>query len=454
MMADFTIPTDIGLQKIMAAVSGGDPVALATFKVGDGGGSEYDPTPAQLDLVNTVYSGSMTPGAVYIDPDNPKAIIIEHTIPNTSGGYTIREAGVFDADGNMIVVAKIVPTDKPIYSSGSTRQTMIRLVLAGVNKDDLDVIVSAAPQLATMQWVIDNFIPSGTSLDGYLKVDQGDARYLKQDSNGGDIPDAEAFRENLGVPYADNDEAAAGTEQAKVLSPATGVHMLRNTPATTDDRGSVRWSKPEEVNAGVGDGSISSTMLMGLMRRFFVGMVADFAINGTVQKGWLRLDGTSIGNVGSGASQRANADCWYLYEYLWNNTRPQEWLMQSSTGGTTAKGSSAAADWSAGKRIVLVNQIDCFRRSVGFQRFAGSFQADALQNITGEFPLDWSPAGDVLFNGAIYKKSGPTPSALNAGGGTQDYIIGFDASRVARTDNETRPKNIAYGTFIFGGVNN
>lgn len=71
-------------------------------------------------------------------------------------------------------------------------------------------------------------------------------------------------------------------------------------------------------------------------------------------------------------------------------------------------------------------------------RVFGSYQADALQNITGQFPGDDSYSGAVsgafLDNGAL-------------GGGLQQAGVGnaitFDASRVARTAAETRPKNIA-----------
>lgn len=61
--------------------------------------------------------------------------------------------------------------------------------------------------------------------------------------------------------------------------------------------------------------------------------------------GWVRGNGRTIGSATSGATERANADCQALFEYLWA-TDPN--LVVS--GG---RGASAAADWAANKTIAL-----------------------------------------------------------------------------------------------------
>jgi microcystin-dependent protein len=63
------------------------------------------------------------------------------------------------------------------------------------------------------------------------------------------------------------------------------------------------------------------------------------------RSGFVRHNGRSIGSAISGASERANADCQGLYEYLWNiNTAI---VIEGGRGG------SAAADWAANKPLVL-----------------------------------------------------------------------------------------------------
>jgi microcystin-dependent protein len=63
--------------------------------------------------------------------------------------------------------------------------------------------------------------------------------------------------------------------------------------------------------------------------------------------GWVKLNSTSIGSAGSGATQRANADTQALYVYLWNIC-PQTHCPVS--GG---RGASATADFTGNKPISL-----------------------------------------------------------------------------------------------------
>ena len=61
--------------------------------------------------------------------------------------------------------------------------------------------------------------------------------------------------------------------------------------------------------------------------------------------GFVRLNGRTIGSATSGASERANADCDPLFEYLWN--------ADANLVVSTGRGASSAADWAANKTIVL-----------------------------------------------------------------------------------------------------
>lgn len=64
--------------------------------------------------------------------------------------------------------------------------------------------------------------------------------------------------------------------------------------------------------------------------------------------GWVRANGRTIGNDGSGATERANADTEALYTVLWETDAGRD-LLTVSTG----KGANAAADFAAGKTITL-----------------------------------------------------------------------------------------------------
>ena len=82
-----------------------------------------------------------------------------------------------------------------------------------------------------------------------------------------------------------------------------------------------------------------------------------------------------------------------------------------------------------------------FIRAMVAGRQIGTVQDDALQNITGTTSGFGALSSNYGTEGAL----GTTPAAFAPTGGIagQGTAISFDASRVARTSTETRPKNIA-----------
>jgi microcystin-dependent protein len=61
--------------------------------------------------------------------------------------------------------------------------------------------------------------------------------------------------------------------------------------------------------------------------------------------GWVRANGKSIGKSGSGATERANNDCYDLFIKLY--------LEDANLSVTAGRGASADADWNAGKMLSL-----------------------------------------------------------------------------------------------------
>ncbi|MBD2256641.1 hypothetical protein [Pseudanabaena sp. FACHB-2040] len=81
----------------------------------------------------------------------------------------------------------------------------------------------------------------------------------------------------------------------------------------------------------------------------------QMAGNGAVRAYWVRLLGDSIGNVGSGAGFAA-AWTQQLFEHLWAlRAVGVPLVIQTSAGANTTYGASAAADFTANRRIVLPN---------------------------------------------------------------------------------------------------
>jgi phage-related tail fiber protein len=131
----YTLLTTIGQSQFANSSALGTKINFKTLKVGDGNGSYYNPTETQTDLVNTKWTGNIN--SVSIDSDNPNWIVLETMVPSDVGGFTIREYGAFDDNGNMLAISKCAETYKPIISDGSTKELLIKMVLAVTNTENV-----------------------------------------------------------------------------------------------------------------------------------------------------------------------------------------------------------------------------------------------------------------------------------------------------------------------------
>ena len=147
----FTILTAIGKAKIANAAALGNKVELTELALGDGGGSYYNPTENQTELRNEVWRGAI--GTVDVDTENPHWITIQTVVPSQHGGFMIREAGVFDNEGDLIAVGKYPETYKPVAADGSIKDLVIRMILEVSNAASVVLKVDPTVILATQQQV-------------------------------------------------------------------------------------------------------------------------------------------------------------------------------------------------------------------------------------------------------------------------------------------------------------
>ncbi|WP_306382879.1 phage tail protein [Pseudomonas protegens] len=84
-------------------------------------------------------------------------------------------------------------------------------------------------------------------------------------------------------------------------------------------------------------------------------------------------------------------------------------------------------------------------RGVDAGRALGASQTDALQNITGESSTFPTGSTAPLSSSGAFKTNARSlvPTGIAGGGAWSSASIDFDASRVARTAAETRPRNLA-----------
>lgn len=170
--------TSVGLAKLAAANAGGPAVSLTTMALGDGNGNDIDITTAQAAtaLVRQVYAAQIN--ALYISTADPTIMMAELLVPSATGGFTIREIGVYDATGALFAYGNFPDTYKPGTTDNTTMDMSINIALKVGNSSDVQLVIDTSIVAATRAWVISTItaaylIPGG--LVGQVLTKQSNA---------------------------------------------------------------------------------------------------------------------------------------------------------------------------------------------------------------------------------------------------------------------------------------
>ncbi len=148
-MAFAAIPTLAGQAAIAAAIDPDNPVdiILSEVVVGDGDGNAITPVETMTQLVN---QRAVAPLASKTHDGN--VLTIKATLNEEVGGFTIREAGVLDANGVLMFVASVAATEKVGREGGF--EDSIEIELSIVVSDTANVTLqSAGTEWATYDYV-------------------------------------------------------------------------------------------------------------------------------------------------------------------------------------------------------------------------------------------------------------------------------------------------------------
>lgn len=147
-----TVITDTGAKKLaQAAAPDGKPVRLTHMAVGDGGGALPTPDSKQTRLVHEVWRHTVN--RVILDATHQNRIIAELVIPPETGGFWIREIGVFDEHGDLIAVGNTAESYKPAIAEGSGRAQTFRTILTVSSTATVALTVDNTMVMATVDYV-------------------------------------------------------------------------------------------------------------------------------------------------------------------------------------------------------------------------------------------------------------------------------------------------------------
>ncbi|EOZ1602567.1 phage tail protein [Escherichia coli] len=246
-----SILTNRGKALEAASASGGVPVVLDGFVVGDGNGHAVTPEAVQTALVREVYRGTISRLAV--SPDQENQFIAYLALPEGVGGFTVREAGLLTSDGELYAVGSCAAIEKP--ENGVTATLQFRLAVA-------------------------------ESAQVTLKVATGDGLFLRQDRNLSDVEDRDESVENLGLkPTVDKAKNSVqrdgdnmtgelkirGVNALRIFNDAFGLIFRRSeeslhlipTQENQGENGDIGPLRPFSINLRTGEISMSHKVSVG-----------------------------------------------------------------------------------------------------------------------------------------------------------------------------------------------
>ncbi|HCT6261825.1 phage tail protein [Klebsiella sp. H-Nf2] len=268
-----------GRERIADAVVTGEHINFAQMAVGDGNGSIPQPGEDQETLVNERFRTQLN--SLKIVDSAKNVIAAEMIIPPEVGGFTIREAALFDEDGVCMAVASVPETYKPLLAEGSGRFTIIRIWIAVESTDNIVLQVDPGIVLATVEDVIN----IGNSAKDYAD------KQVSDHAESRDHPDATLTQKGFttlsnSIDSADQDKAAtpsavkaavtaaikAATQAAWELDNPVGtvrffnqnINPNENWPWSewvyTGENKTIRIAKADGSNVGTTGGSDTVTL--------------------------------------------------------------------------------------------------------------------------------------------------------------------------------------------------
>lgn len=328
-MANYkAIHTAVGLALMTQAEATGSQIRLTHMAVGDGNGNPVSPFEGMSTLVRERYRATVN--RVYPDPNISNKFSAELIIPASVGGFTLREIGVFDSNGNLFVVGNLPDTYKPTDGEGSYSDTVVRVDFMVSNASIVQILIDPNIVVSTQQWVLNTItvcalLPGGTT-----------GQVLKKRSNAcGDVSWQDPTQADVVVNMKEEQQTLAASQTVVDWTTITNTGMavyiegvrLRSDewtphptigtritlagsyPAGTKIVGvqndpAARWYDPLQKAANLSDvpDKAAARANLGVFSQSEVrqmaqpGMIAHYATS-TAPSGWLKANGAAVSRV-------------------------------------------------------------------------------------------------------------------------------------------------------------
>lgn len=180
------------------------------------------------------------------------------------------------------------------------------------------------------------------------------------------------------------------------------------------------------------------------------GDIKTTLVGAAVPMGYVKMDGSTIGDAASGATGFADPTAVNLFALLWG-LDPTATTLQDSSGVPISRGGSAAADFAANCRITVPDARGRFLRGLDGSRgldpgrLMGTLQAAQLQSHNHNHGVGTQNSGHANIYGSAGGAPGAASDYLTSSGGAPTEQ-GITSTTGGGADN--RPVNLAVHYFI------
>lgn len=193
----YGILTDLGQALLADAIANGTPLPLTHMAVGDGAGLPVTPLPEMTALVNEVHRAPLN--QLFVDPTAANQIVAEMVMTETTGGFWIRELGLYDETGALFAIANAPDSYKPLLEQGAGRALLTRMVLIVSDTAAVELIINPDTVMASRAYVDAKIAEHAASRDHPAAIEGAQGM----------------------IPLATQAMVDAGTDHASAVTPQT-----------------------------------------------------------------------------------------------------------------------------------------------------------------------------------------------------------------------------------------
>lgn len=152
--------TEVGAALVADAIASGTTLTWAKMALGDGNGSTVTVDPSRTSLVNEQYRAPLND--LGRDSANPNTIVGTLVVPPETGGWTIREFGIYDnaSTPRLVAYGETPEIEKPASSAGTGINLRLRFKLVVSAEANITLAPDSNEAYATIEYVKDNAVKS------------------------------------------------------------------------------------------------------------------------------------------------------------------------------------------------------------------------------------------------------------------------------------------------------